>query len=190
MKTIFLTIAVKFGLNKAALKMSVLLAFVSTAIADVAIENTPKNLLGVTIFLWITYIFTIFLDWSTGVTAAKVVAKRNNEKFKWDIEKAMSNLYKHALFVMIMSTVYFLQKEVVRKEFPQFIVTIISYVQFGYFIYNMVNEWISIEENRYKVTNKYSRLYKFLNRMLNIFDEAAINKIEKLTNTKEDEKAN
>ena len=187
MKTIILTMFTQLGIKQAVLKLSFIFAFALTTASEVLAEKIPVNFLGVTIFLWIVYVSTVFLDWMTGVTAAKVEAKRNRIKFNWDLEKSITNVYKHALFIMIIATIYFFQKELSRKHFGEFIVTFLSYVQFAYFGYNMINEWISIEENRFRVNNKYSRLYKFLNRLLNIFDKAAISKIEKITNTKEDE---
>lgn len=187
MKTIILTIIAKLGLNKAILQLSFLFAFISTAVSEAIADKEPYTMLGITFFLWVVYIFTVFLDWAAGITAAKVLAKRKGENFEWDVDKSINNIYKHALFIMIIATVYFFQKEAVRKEFPEFLITLLHYIQFAYFAYNMINEWISIEKNRFKVTNSYSRLYKLLTRAMDLFDEAAINKVEKLTKTTENE---
>lgn len=186
MKTIAIFF-MKLGLNKAVLKLSGTMAFLFTAVSS-ATELTPKKVLGVTIFLWCTYIATIFIDWASGIAAAKIEAKRNQEEFDWDVEKALSNFFKHAVFVMIMAAIYFFQKELLINNFSESITMLLTYIKFAYFGYSMINEWLSIEKNKHRISGKYSRLYKMLKRILDLFDKAAIQKVEQLTNTKEDDK--
>lgn len=174
-----------FGLNKAALKISAIIG-ISFSFLGNLIDKIPKVIFGITIFLWILYIFTITLDWLSGISAARYEAKQSKKDFVFDKDKANTNWYKHALFLIIMSSIYNLQKESLRLGLNELVSNSLIGIQLAYFTYNMITEWVSIEKNRYRVNGKYSRLGNLLKSILDVADKAAIKKIEKITGAKED----
>ena len=189
MKSLILTLIFKLGLNKVFLKIALFTSFVATAATEAVTDDGEhaKTFLGVTIFIWLIYFCTIMLDWATGVRAGHFLARKKGKDFKWDYDKVFNNMFKHCLFLIVISAIYFFKKEIIRQGFSTTFASLLLYIQYAYFIYSFLNEWKSIEENRFIVSNKYSRIYNLISRILNIADEAAINKLEQLTNTKEDE---
>jgi len=168
-----------FGLNKAVIKLSTLLAVFGTIVLQTIKDFIPDYFLGVTILLWFGYASTIILDWFTGIQASKKVAQRKGQPFVWDREKALTSWSKHALFIIIIAFIYHLQLESVRTGFNEFVTDALTGAQFLFFSYNMITEFISIEDNRFVITQKQSRFAKLFLAILDAFDSGIIRKVNR-----------
>ena len=186
-KLIINTILV-LGLNKAVLKASLIFSLIGTTILNLIDNYIPTYFLGMTLMLWILYVATITLDWFTGLSASRFEARRDGIPFVWNKEKANVSWYKHALFIIIISAIYHFQQEALRKDFSAWIINGLTALQFIYFAYNMMTEWISIEENRFRVSGKLTRVSKILNGTLDILDKALFKKLNEVTNQPEQNK--
>ena len=181
------------GLKKGILKVAVIFGLTATfftKLLDRLLEidfNLPINILGVTIALWIAYIFSVFLDWRVGIRAARFEAKKKGEDFSFDRDKANASWYKHALFIIIIGSIYHMRLETIRNEMASAITNMLIGVQYIYFGYNMLTEWISIEKNKYRITKKKSRLYKLMTMVLDTVDRGAEKKMKDITNTEDDD---
>lgn len=182
-KLIINTILV-LGLNKAVLKASLIFSFTATTILNLIDSYIPTYFLGMTLMLWILYVATITLDWFTGLSASRFEARRDNVPFVFDKEKANVSWYKHALFIIIISAIYHFQQETLRKDFSAWIISSLTALQFIYFAYNIMTEWISIEDNRFRVSGKITRVSKVLNKVLDILDKALYKKLNDVTDQK------
>lgn len=171
-------------INKTILKTSTIVGLFSGISLSTLTEIVPDNFLGIILLLWVLYGLTIILDWATGISAAKALAKKEGKEFKFDKTKSTISFYKNALFIIIMSTLYHLQKEAVNKDYNEFIINGITTIQLIFFCYNMLLEWLSIENNKYKITGEKSRLYVLLNNILNTIDKITIKHLTKFLNVK------
>lgn len=190
MNLIIIKIMFSLGIKKAILKLSTIVALSAVVILELVHKYIPEYFLGVTIFLWLIYVVTVSLDWATGITAARIEARRNQEKFKFDREKSLTSFYKHALFLVIIAFIYFLQEETIRKEMGYIVINSLTGIQFGFFTYNIVTEFISIEDNRFRVTGKKSRLSKVMTLILDSMDKKIINKVDNLMDVELKDKNN
>lgn len=186
-KLIINTILV-LGLNKAILKASIIFSLIGTTILNLIDNYIPTYFLGMALMLWILYVLTITLDWFTGLSASRFEARRDGIPFVWSKEKANVSWYKHALFIIIISAIYHFQQEALRKEFSAWIISSLTALQFIYFAYNIMTEWISIEENRFRVSGKVTRISRVLNTTLDILDKALYKKLNDVTNQSEQNK--
>lgn len=175
-----------FGLKKAVLKLSFIFSFIATAISKVIDNYIPSYFLGMALMLWVLYIITVTLDWLTGLSASRFEAKKAGIEFVFDKAKANVSWHKHALFIIIISAIYHFQAEAIRKDFSDWIISGLTGLQFAYFAYNMVTEWISIEDNRFRVSSKTTRASKVLNTVLDIMDNALYSKLKDITKTKDE----
>jgi hypothetical protein len=182
-KLIINTILV-LGLNKAVLKASLIFSFTATTILNIIDKYIPTYFLGMALMLWVLYVITITLDWLTGLSASRFEARRDNIQFVFDKEKANVSWYKHALFIIIISAIYHFQQEALRKGFSPWIISSLTGLQFIYFAYNIMTEWISIEDNRFRVSGKITRVSKVLNTVLDILDKALYRKLNDVTDQK------
>lgn len=173
-----------FGLQKTALKIAVAVGISGTFIGSLW-SKVPQVVFGVTISLWIIYILTITLDWVTGLNASRYEAKKKGDNFIYDKDKANTNWYKHALFIIIISSIYYLQRECIRLDMNKIFSNSLVGIQLAYFAYNMITEWVSIEKNRYRINGKYSRLGNLLKNTLDIADKAALKKVKKITDSED-----
>ena len=187
MNQFFFNSVVIFGLNKAVLKISIVFAVVGVTVTDWLSNLFPDYFLGVTIFLWVGYASTVILDWITGLTASKTEADLKNEVWKFDRIKSLNSWSKHALFIIIIAFIYHLQMEAVRKEFNDWTINGLSGAQYIFFAYNMITEFISIEDNRFRVNKKQSRLSRLFTRILDSFDSGILNRVNKTLDITEDE---
>lgn len=185
MNKLFINTILVLGLNKAVLKASVIFSFIATTILNIIDNYIPTYFLGMALMLWVLYIITITLDWFTGLSASRFEARRDNIPFVFDKAKANVSWHKHALFIIIISAIYNFQLEALRKEFSMWIVNGLTGLQFIYFAYNMMTEWISIEDNRFRVSGKVTRVSRLLTSILDILDKALYKKLNDVTNTKE-----
>jgi hypothetical protein len=156
-----------------------LLAVFGTIILQTIKDFFPDYFLGITILLWGGYASTIILDWITGIQASKAVARRKGQPFVWDREKALTSWSKHALFIIIMAFIYHLQTEAVRTGFSEYVTDALTGAQFLFFSYSMITEFISIEDNRFVITQKQSRFAKLFLTILDAFDSGIIRKVNK-----------
>jgi len=184
MSKIFLNTLLVLGLNKAVLKASLIFSFTATTILNIIDSYIPSYFLGMTLMLWILYATTIMLDWFTGLSASRFEARRDGVPFVFSKEKANISWYKHALFIIIISAIYHFQQEALRKAFSAWIISGLTGLQFIYFAYNMMTEWISIEDNRYRVSGKVTRVSKVLTTVLDILDKALYKKLNDATDQK------
>lgn len=173
------------GLNKAALKISLVISGVSVWLTNLLDFSQPKEILGTTLFLWLAYVMTIMLDWRSGLRASKFEARKAKIPFVYDKDKENVNWYKHALFIIIIATIYHFRLESESKNMSNILTNSLVGIKYGYFAYSMITEWKSIEDNRFRITNKKSRLSKLIDMVLDTVDRGAKKKIEDLTNTKE-----
>lgn len=181
MRSILINLIVKLGINKAIFKLSLFTSMFSTIATNLIVENKDIRFLGTTVFLWVIYSATVILDWVTGLSAAHYVAREKGEKFRFDFAKSFNNIFKHALFIVIMSALYFFKKESSHQNFPRLIEDFLSCGQYIYFIYQFINEFISIENNRYLINGKHSRLYKILVKLLDSIDKKAAKELDKFS---------
>lgn len=186
MSKLFINTILVLGLNKAILKTALAFSIVATSILNVIDNYIPEYFLGMALMLWILYIITITLDWLTGLSASRYEARKNNIPFVFDKEKANVSWHKHALFIIIISSIYHFQAEALRKDFSTWIVSGLTGLQFIYFVYNMITEWISIEDNRFRVSGKLTRVSKVLTTILDILDNGLYNKLKDITKTKDE----
>ena len=133
MKSLILTIILKLGLNKVFLKTAFFCSFLATATTKALTDEgeQAKTFLGITIFIWLIYSFTIMLDWATGVRAGHFLAKSEGRDFKWDYDKVFNNMFKHCLFLIVISAIYFFKKEIVRQGFSSSFVPLFLYIQYA-----------------------------------------------------------
>lgn len=179
-----LLIVNKVLFNKAILKTSIFIGVISSTINSYINELIPKTFLGMALILWILYGLTIVLDWATGLTAAKYIARKENKEFKFDKTKSTVSFYKNALFIIMMATLYHLQKEAIILKYGKILVNLLTTIQISYFCYNMVLEWLSIETNKFRITNEKSRLYIFLTNLLNMVDKITLQRLKTILNGK------
>lgn len=188
MNQFFFSSVVLFGLNKAILKISIVFSVVGTFALDHFDLLFPDYILGVTIFLWLGYASTVLLDWFTGINASKHEARLRGEIWKFDRQKSLNSWTKHALFIIIIAFIYHLQMEAVRKEFNSFTTNGLTAAQFIFFAYNMITEFISIEDNRFRVNGTQSRLARLFIKILDAFDYGIVNRVNRtLDVTKEEQ---
>jgi len=173
-------------LNIGALKLSCLLVIPTTWTAYLLKLETPKEILGMTIMLWFLYAITIFLDWRSGLRASRFESKRDGIEWGFDRDKANVNWYKHALFMIIIATIYHFRLESRRLEMSIYVANFLMGAQFLYFAYSMIVEWASIEDNKFRITGKKSRFYELLLMILKKLDAGAKKKMEDLTGTKDE----
>ena len=187
MNQFFFSSVVLFGLNKAVLKISVVFSVIGTFVLDHFDLLFPDYILGVTIFLWFGYASTVLLDWFTGINASKHEAKEKGIEWKFDRQKSLNSWSKHALFIIIIAFIYHLQMEAVRKEFNSFTTNGLTAAQFIFFAYNMITEFISIEDNRFRVNKTQSRLAKLFIKILDAFDYGIINRVNRTMDVTKEE---
>jgi len=185
MNKIIVNTLLVLGLNKGVLKASIIASFSATAILNWIDNFISAYFLGMTIMLWVLYILTITLDWLTGLSAARFEARRDKIPFVFDKAKANVSWHKHALFIIIISAIYHFQLEALRKDFSVWIINGLVGLQFIYFFYNIMTEWISIEDNRFRVSGKTTRVSKVLTTILDILDKGLYKKLNDVTNQKE-----
>lgn len=171
-------------MNKSILKASAITGVGAGTMFSQVDNLLPKHFLGMALILWILYGLTVILDWSTGISAAKYLARKEGREFKFDKIKFNVSFYKNALFIIIMATLYHFQKEAVANDFSKYIIDGLLGIQFAFFAYNMLLEWLSIETNKFKITNKKTRLYNMLTGILDLMDKATLAKIGNLINRK------
>lgn len=177
------------GLNKTVLKAAFIFGVTATFFTKLIDRlsnidfDEPINILGVTIFLWLTYIFSVFLDWKAGIQASRYEAKKNKKEFVFDRDKANTSWYKHALFIIVIGSIYYMRKETIRMDMNNYVTNLLIGIQYIYFGYNMMTEWISIEKHKFRITNKKTRLYKLLTMVLDTLDKGAAKKMKDITNT-------
>lgn len=183
MNTLILNTIILLGLKTNILKASVIFSAFGLLIINWLSNFFPDYFLGVTIFLWLIYVITVMLDWATGISAARFEAKVKKEEFVFDRLKSSTSWFKHALFIIVIASIYHFQEEAARKEFSLWVINGLTAIQFIYFGYNMMTEWVSIEDNRFRINGKKSRLSNILSGILDILDKGLFKKLKELTKT-------
>lgn len=183
----FMIILKKIFLNKTILKLSTIFGVSTTTLLSQIDELLPTHFLGMALILWILYGLTVVLDWMTGISAAKYIARKKGVEFKFDKDKSTVSLYKNALFIIMMATIYHFQKEVVANNYSRYIIDGLITIQLIFFAYNMLLEWLSIETNKFKITKKKTRLYLMITSILDIVDKFTLQRLGNFFKSKEND---
>ncbi len=138
-----------------------------------------RYFLGVTVSLWlIAFIINVF-DIHTGIKADTVTSKKEGKNFVFKSGKAWRAFEKIIIFTLLIWFLWTLEKEILRLEFFNFLITIVTGVKFILFVYVMLIELQSIGENEETRFGKKSKLFVLLDKIIDVVNEGIINKIKK-----------
>lgn len=138
--------------------------------------------LGITLSMWLIAFFINVIDIHTGIKADTARRKKEGEKFVFKSGKGWRAFEKILIFTLIIWFLWSLEKEIIRLESYDFLLTIILAIKFILFIYVILIELQSIGENEFDRFGKKSKPFILLDKIIEIVNEGILNKLKSLLN--------
>lgn len=141
-------------------------------------ENTPKEIFGLSLSIWVILFLINIWDIKTGISANKAELKKEGEKFVFKSSKGWRVPEKIGLFTLIIGFAYYFEKECIRYDFPTVISVGLLWFKIFFSFYIGLLEFQSIGENHETIYGKKAKAFHLLDKVINSVDEEIIIKIK------------
>lgn len=148
-----------------------------TFLLQFVINNTPKELCGLSIGIWLVAFIINMIDIRTGIKADTKRKQEKGEKFVFESEKGWRAFQKIFVFSAIIYVLYTFEKEVIRLGLWEMISTFLLYIKLGAFAYVVLVELQSIGENEEARFGKKSRMFVLLDQIIEIINEGLLTRL-------------
>jgi len=149
-----------------------------TGVYQFLIENTPKEIFGLSISIWIILLLINLWDTKTGIRANKIERKREGEKFVFESGKGWRVPEKIGLFTLIIGFAYLFEKECIRYDLPAIVSISLMWGKLFFSFYIGLLEFQSIGENHETIYGKKAKAFHLLDKIINSVDDEIVFKIK------------
>lgn len=160
--------------------LSIGFSTIFTTIYNYLISDTPKEIFGVSVSLWLIALILNLFDIQSGIRADKVRSKKLNEEFRFKSGKGWRAFEKIFIFSMFIWFVNTFQQESIKNNFPDFVATMFTFAKFVGFFYVSLLEFQSIGENREDIYGKKEKAFHLLDKLLVIMDDGILDKFKNI----------
>lgn len=143
-------------------------------------ENTPKEIFGLSLSIWIILLAINLWDTKTGIKANKVERKKEGEKFVFESGKGWRVPEKIGLFTLIIGFAYLFEKECIRYDLPTIVSISLMWGKLFFSFYIGLLEFQSIGENHETIYGKKAKAFHLLDKIINSVDDEIVYKIKSL----------
>lgn len=141
-------------------------------------DNTPKEVFGLSLSIWIILLAINLWDTKTGIRANKIERKREGEKFVFSSRKGWRIPEKIGLFTLIIGFAYLFEKECIRYDLPAIVSISLMWGKLFFTFYIGLLEFQSIGENHETIYGKKAKAFHLLDKIINSVDDEIVFKIK------------
>lgn len=141
-------------------------------------EISERQILGMSISLWLIALIINIVDIHTGIKADTARKEKLGEKFVFKSRKGWRAFEKILIFTLIVWFIYSLEMDVVRLKFWDGFSTLLISIKFIMLIYVVLIELQSIGENEVDRFGEKSKPFTMLDKIIEIVNEGILEKVK------------
>lgn len=147
-------------------------------------SNTPSEILGISISLWLVVFIINVYDIHTGIKADTVRKQSTGGKFVFESRKGWRAIEKIFVFTVAISFMYNFETELVRLDMPGFLSYGMLVIKLSTFFYLVLVELQSIGENNEVRFGKKDKIFQLLDNIIAAINEGVIGYVKGMFNKK------
>ena len=161
--------------------VSITLGSLITAITSFFVKHTPEYIFGISFTLWMIAMIINIIDIFTGIKADTKIQKDLGKNFVFKSGKGWRAFEKVFIFTMIIWFIRELETESLRLDYFKTITSTLLATKFILLVYVVLIEIQSIGENQQIRFGNKSKLFRLLDKIIEIVNDGILKKITKIT---------
>ncbi len=150
-------------------------------------SNTPSEIFGFSIKMWLLIFAFNIWDIYTGIRADAKIQRAKGSKPHFDPDKGIKAFEKFISFTAVIWFLYMFESESIRLSYSDKVSSFFNYTKFVFFFYVILIELKSIGKNNEIVYEEKSELFKMLDNIISIVNDAILGRLRKIGDVKEKE---
>lgn len=160
--------------------LSLSLGSILSAISAFFIEYTPNYIFGISISLWGIALGINIIDIYTGIKADTKKQKDEGKNFIFKSGRGWRAFEKVFIFTMIIKFIFELETECIRLGYSGALTSTLLAIKFILLVYVVLIEIQSIGENEETRFGQKSKLFRLLDKLIEVVNEGLSNKVKKM----------